>query len=86
MGYAHEYAAAIMHRGRVPMDPADYVPNWQDGPRKAKYHPGADGFPLPDASYPAGASLGRGLLPEDVPAEGSSTLRRSPACSATRTV
>ncbi|MEV6472910.1 nitroreductase family protein [Streptomyces sp. NPDC051657] len=69
MGYAHEYAAAIMHRGRVPMDPADYVPNWQDGPRKAKFHPGADGFPLPDAPYPAGATLDRGLFPEGGPGE-----------------
>ncbi|NED01393.1 nitroreductase [Streptomyces sp. SID6648] len=74
MGYAHEYAAAIMHRGRVPMDPADYVPNWQDGPRKAKYHPGADGFPLPDASYPAGATLGRGLFPEGATTEGEFDL------------
>ncbi|MFJ6883564.1 nitroreductase family protein [Streptomyces californicus] len=64
MGYAHDYAAAIMHRGRIPMEPADYVPNWQDGPRKAKYHPGADGFPLPDAPYPAEATLDRGLHPE----------------------
>ncbi|MEI7032419.1 nitroreductase family protein [Streptomyces pratensis] len=61
MGYAHEYADAIMHRGRVPMDPADYVPNWQDGPRKAKFYPGVDAFPLPDAPYPADATLERGL-------------------------
>ncbi|MFC9179838.1 SagB family peptide dehydrogenase [Streptomyces globisporus] len=74
MGYAHEYAAAIMHRGRVPMDPADYVPNWQDGPRKAKYHPGADGFPLPSASYPGGATLDRGLFPEAAPAQGEFDL------------
>ncbi|WP_073225418.1 nitroreductase family protein [Streptomyces sp. NBRC 110465] len=74
MGYAHEYAAAIMHRGRVPMDPADYVPNWQDGPRKAKYHPGADGFPLPDAPYPPGATLGRGLFPESGSAHGEFDL------------
>ncbi|MEU5370058.1 nitroreductase family protein [Streptomyces sp. NPDC005951] len=74
MGYAHEYAAAIMHRGRVPMDPADYVPNWQDGPRKAKYHPGADGFPLPDAPYPAGATLDRGLFTEEGAAEGEFDL------------
>lgn len=41
MGYAHDYAAAIMQRGRVPMAPADFVPNWSDGPRKAKYYPGS---------------------------------------------
>ncbi|MFF3392499.1 nitroreductase family protein [Streptomyces sp. NPDC002669] len=61
MGYAHEYAAAILHRGRVPMDPADFVPNWQDGPRKTKFYPGTDSLPLPDCAYPADASLDRGL-------------------------
>ncbi|WGP10601.1 nitroreductase family protein [Streptomyces sp. SH5] len=75
MGYAHEYAAAIMHRGRVPMDPPDYVPNWQDGPRKAKYHPGADGFPLPDAGYPAGATVDRGLFAEGAPGQDAFDLR-----------
>ncbi|MEW5537610.1 nitroreductase family protein [Streptomyces cyaneofuscatus] len=74
MGYAHEYAAAIMHRGRVPMDPADYVPNWQDGPRKAKFYPGADSFPLPDAPYPADATLDRGLCTEGAPGEGEFDL------------
>ncbi|MFI5899967.1 nitroreductase family protein [Streptomyces cyaneofuscatus] len=74
MGYAHEYAAAIMHRGRVPMDPADYVPNWQDGPRKAKFYPGADSFPLPDAPYPADATLDRGLCAEGPPGEGEFDL------------
>ncbi|WP_145500715.1 nitroreductase family protein [Streptomyces sp. CFMR 7] len=69
MGYAHEYADAIMHRGRVPMDPADFVPNWQDGPRKAKFYPGADSFPLPDAPYPADATLDRGLCTEGAPGE-----------------
>uniref|UniRef100_UPI0011B04A23 SagB family peptide dehydrogenase n=1 Tax=Streptomyces sp. SM13 TaxID=1983803 RepID=UPI0011B04A23 len=74
MGYAHEYAAAIMHRGRVPMGPVDYVPNWQDGPRKAKFHPGTDGFPLPDAPYPPGATLDRGLFPEGGPGQGEFDL------------
>ncbi|MFF8713582.1 nitroreductase family protein [Streptomyces sp. NPDC015184] len=66
MGYAHEYAAAILHRGRVPMDPADFVPNWQDGPRKAKFYPGVDSLPLPDCAYPADASLDRGLEQQSV--------------------
>ncbi|WP_330175409.1 nitroreductase family protein [Streptomyces sp. NBC_01498] len=57
MGYAHDYAAAIMQRGRVPMAPADFVPNWSDGPRKAKYYPGVDSLPLPDSGYPADARL-----------------------------
>ncbi|MFC9604661.1 nitroreductase family protein [Streptomyces niveus] len=59
MGYAHDYAAAIMQRGRVPMAPVDFVPNWSDGPRKAKYYPGVDSLPLPVAGYPADASLDR---------------------------
>ncbi|WP_327190994.1 SagB family peptide dehydrogenase [Streptomyces xinghaiensis] len=61
MGYAQEYATAIMHRGRVPMDPADFVPDWADGPRKAKFYPGADSLPLPASGYPAAAGLDRGL-------------------------
>ncbi|MEE1738951.1 SagB family peptide dehydrogenase [Streptomyces sp. BE147] len=73
MGYAHEYAAAIMQRGRVPMDPADFVPNWSDGPRKAKFYPGADSLPLPAADYPAHATLDRGLA-QDGGAEGEFDL------------
>ncbi|MFE2929606.1 nitroreductase family protein [Streptomyces sp. NPDC059278] len=61
MGYAHEYATAILHRGRIPMDPADFVPNWSDGPRKTKFYPGTDSLPLPDCGYPADADLDRGL-------------------------
>ncbi|MGW2014654.1 SagB family peptide dehydrogenase [Streptomyces sp. NPDC001927] len=61
MGYAHDYAAAIMRRGRVPMPPADHVPNWADAPRKTKFYPGADHLPLPDGDYPAEAALDAGL-------------------------
>lgn len=63
MGYAHDYAAAIMRRGRVPMPPADFVPNWADGPRKTKFYPGADTVPLPGHTVPPGATVGRGLRP-----------------------
>lgn len=65
MGYAHEYATAIMHRGRIPMEPVDFVPDWSDRPRKAKYYPGADNFPLPGTSYPEHATLAAGCLPAD---------------------
>ncbi|MFD7610778.1 SagB family peptide dehydrogenase [Streptomyces sp. NPDC059828] len=61
MGYAHEYAAAIMRRGRVAMEPAEFVPDWADSPRKSKYYPGVDTMPLPGSGYPADASLDRGL-------------------------
>uniref|UniRef100_A0AAU2JYK3 SagB family peptide dehydrogenase n=1 Tax=Streptomyces sp. NBC_00049 TaxID=2903617 RepID=A0AAU2JYK3_9ACTN len=47
MGYAHVYAHEIMHRGRVPMEPVDFVPDWADRPRKAKFHPDAETIPLP---------------------------------------
>ncbi|WP_405983401.1 nitroreductase family protein [Streptomyces sp. NBC_00872] len=69
MGYAHEYAAAIMQRGRIPMEPADFVPDWADRPRKAKYYPGVGAFPLPDTDYPAEATVAAGCLPaRDLPA------------------
>ncbi|MEU9919078.1 SagB family peptide dehydrogenase [Streptomyces sp. NPDC051001] len=61
MGYAHDYAAAILQRGRVPMPPADFVPNWTDSPRKTKFYPGTDIVPLPDGGCPAEATLERGL-------------------------
>ncbi|WP_327233325.1 nitroreductase family protein [Streptomyces sp. NBC_01317] len=63
MGYAHEYAAAIMQRGRIPMEPADFVPDWVDRPRKAKFYPGVGGFPLPETDFPAGATVAAGCLP-----------------------
>ncbi|WBB64068.1 nitroreductase family protein [Streptomyces sp. WMMC500] len=63
MGYAHGYATAIMHRGRVPMEPVDFVPDWADGPRKTKHYPGTDRLPLPAGpAYPADATVERGLL------------------------
>lgn len=47
MGYAHDYADEIMHRGRIPMEPVDFVPDWADRPRKAKFYPDAETLPLP---------------------------------------
>ncbi|MFJ3923421.1 SagB family peptide dehydrogenase [Streptomyces sp. NPDC090022] len=55
MGYAHAYANDIMYRGRIPMEPADFVPDWADRPRKAKFYPGAETFPLPAAPAAAAA-------------------------------
>ena len=40
MGYAHEYATAIVRRGRYPMEPVDWEPDWVDRPRKGKHFPG----------------------------------------------
>lgn len=72
MGYAHEYATAVMRRGRVPMEPADFVPDWADRPRKGKYFPGVPSFPLPDGGCADDATLGRGLFGE--PGTGAFTL------------
>ncbi|MFE9254217.1 SagB family peptide dehydrogenase [Streptomyces sp. NPDC006879] len=62
MGYAHEYADAILHRGRVPMEPVDFEPDWADRPRKAKFYPGAETVPLPECPVGAAGDLTRGLL------------------------
>ncbi len=62
MGFAHEYATAIVRRGRYPMEPVDWVPDWVDRPRKGKHFPGAETFPLPrDAAPPADATVEHGL-------------------------
>ncbi|MFD9130376.1 nitroreductase, partial [Kitasatospora sp. NPDC059571] len=70
MGYAHEYAAAVMQRARHPMEPADFVPDWSDRPRKEKYYPGADTLPLPQGDYPASATVARALAASGVAAAG----------------
>ncbi|MFF4105022.1 SagB family peptide dehydrogenase [Streptomyces sp. NPDC001903] len=61
MGYAHDYATAIMHRGRVPMEPVDFVPDWADRPRKAKFHPGAETLPLPEPRHGPSTGAARGF-------------------------
>ncbi|MEW2521905.1 SagB family peptide dehydrogenase [Actinacidiphila alni] len=62
MGFAHEYATAIVRRGRYPMEPADFVPDWADRPRKGKHFPGAESFPLPRDQAPPEATVQRGLF------------------------
>ncbi|GAA2055071.1 hypothetical protein GCM10009757_31530 [Streptomyces cheonanensis] len=64
MGYAQTYADAIMARGRVPMEPVDFVPDWSDGPRKTKFYPGTGTVPLPadDGGVPADATVAHGLF------------------------
>ncbi|MFE5515545.1 nitroreductase family protein [Streptomyces sp. NPDC056529] len=63
MGYAHEYAHAVLHRGRVPMEPTDHVVNWADGPRRGKYHPDVEAFALPETEDLADVPIAPGLLP-----------------------
>ncbi|MFF3838935.1 nitroreductase family protein [Streptomyces sp. NPDC001930] len=63
MGYAHEYADAVLYRGRVPMEPADFVPDWPDGPRRGKFYPGVESYALPDGDDLADAPAWAGLLP-----------------------
>ena len=62
--YAHEYAAAILSRNRVPMPPADFNPDWSDKPRATKYYPGALSLPLPDMPPPQSATVDAGIAPE----------------------
>lgn len=57
MGFAHDYADAIMHRGRVPMEPVDFVPDWADRPRDAKFYPGAETLPLPEPEPGSGEGV-----------------------------
>ncbi|MYV67817.1 nitroreductase, partial [Streptomyces sp. SID2131] len=63
MGYAHEYAHAVLHRGRVPMEPTDHVVNWADGPRRGKYYPRAEAFALPETEDLPDVPIAPGLLP-----------------------
>ncbi|WP_411093340.1 nitroreductase family protein [Streptomyces sp. 049-1] len=63
MGYAHEYARAVLHRGRVPMEPTDHVVNWDDSPRRGKYYPHAEAFALPTTEDLADVPVASGLLP-----------------------
>ncbi|MFE0046047.1 nitroreductase family protein [Streptomyces albireticuli] len=75
MGFAHEYAAAIMHRGRIPMEPADFVPDWSDRPRKGKFYPGAESLPLPDGALPdPGATVQEGVFASSGPRDEPFTL------------
>jgi SagB-type dehydrogenase family enzyme len=62
VGFAHEYATAIVRRGRYPMEPADFVPDWADRPRKGKHFPGAESFPLPRDEAPPEATVRQGLF------------------------
>ncbi|MFI8089812.1 nitroreductase family protein [Streptomyces sp. NPDC086080] len=62
MRYAHEYAHAVLHRGRVPMEPTDHVVNWADGPRKGKYYPHAEAFALPGTEDLPDVPVAPGLL------------------------
>ncbi|MFD0225700.1 nitroreductase family protein [Streptomyces hirsutus] len=75
MGYAHEYAHAILHRGRVPMEPTDHVVNWDDGPRKGKYYPHAEAFALPATEDLADVPVAPGLLPGAVPVRDGDAAR-----------
>jgi SagB-type dehydrogenase family enzyme len=43
------------------MEPADWVPDWADRPRKGKHFPGAALFPLPGAPDDPAATVERGL-------------------------
>lgn len=52
MGYAHQYAEAVLNRARVDMEPVDFTPDWADKPRRQKVYPDAVRVPLPPGAYP----------------------------------
>ena len=57
MGTAHDYLGAILRRGRVPMEPFGFEPDWNDRPRYTKYYPDAERVALPiDGTSADGAS------------------------------
>lgn len=65
MGYAHDYATAILRRGRDPMPPADFTPDWSDAPRRTKVYPDTLAVPLPGGSgsgWPSEATVDSGLF------------------------
>ncbi|MET8626329.1 SagB family peptide dehydrogenase [Kitasatospora sp. NPDC004669] len=61
MGVAHDYADAILHRARIPMEPVGFEPDWADQPREHSYHPGAERLPLPPWRTPPQATTQRAL-------------------------
>jgi SagB-type dehydrogenase family enzyme len=61
MGVAHEYAAEVLHRTRVPMEPAGFEPDWDDQPREHLLLAGVERFPLPPWQVAAEATVERGL-------------------------
>lgn len=77
---AHEYAETVFHRGRVPMEPVNFQPNWHDQPSKHKTYLGVPRLPLPAGLPdlgPVGAALtGDAAKGEDWTPESLSTLLR----------
>lgn len=46
-GTAHAYAERMFNRGRVPIEPLNFQPNWHDQPSKHKTYLGVPRLPLP---------------------------------------
>ncbi len=63
MNAASDYLTAVVHRARVPMDPAGFQPRWSDKPRPHKFFPGVERFPLSGRAAPSLACLQDGLFP-----------------------
>jgi SagB-type dehydrogenase family enzyme len=57
---AREYAEAMFNRGRVPIEPRDFQPNWHDQPSKHKTYLGVPRLPLP-AGLPGLGTVGEAL-------------------------
>jgi SagB-type dehydrogenase family enzyme len=73
----HDYAETVFHRGRVPMEPLNFQPNWRDQPSKHKTYLGVPRLPLPrelpvlgpvSAALSGHAGAGSDWTPESVAA------------------
>lgn len=63
MSVVHDYVEAIVRRGRQPMPPYGFEPDWGDQPYRHKVYLDAESFPLPDPPVPdpRSGSLADGL-------------------------
>lgn len=52
---AHDYAERMFYRGRVPIEPLNFQPNWHDQPSKHKIYLGVPRLPLPTGLLDLGA-------------------------------
>ncbi len=71
-----DYVEAVFRRGREPMEPVDFTPDWADQPSRHKTYLGVRRFPLPAGTDLPLAPTARVLLDEPAGADGPSwTLR-----------
>ncbi|MEV0615170.1 SagB family peptide dehydrogenase [Nonomuraea sp. NPDC050404] len=55
---AQEYVEAVLRRGREPMEPIGFSPDWEDRPARHKFYPGVWRLPLPEEGTPRTGMMG----------------------------